>query len=79
MNAATESADPACAVEVAEERPCLEVEGSKVYAEMGRDRVLVVRVYPVGDTPVAVMVDETLVAGSEMDWRPRGRHRKQPS
>lgn len=77
MNAVTGSVDPVQAVEAADERPCLDVEGSKVYAEMGPDRVLVVRVYPAGDTPVAVLVDETLVAGSQAQG-PRGRHHRQP-
>lgn len=77
MNATTGSADAANAVgEVTDERPCLDIEGSKVYAECSEDGVLVVRVYPVGDMPVAVLVDETLVAGSEMEWKPRGRHHR---
>ncbi len=77
MNAVAQSADAADAVsEAAGERPCLDIEGSKVCAGLSGDGVLVVRVYPVGDTPVAVLVDETLVAGSEMNWRPTGRHRR---
>ena len=77
MNAVTKSADSAQAVsEATEDQLCLDVEGSKVYAELSDDGVLVVRAYPVGDTPVAVLVDETLVAGSEVRWQPRGRHRK---
>ena len=53
----------------------LDVGGSVVSAARSEDGVLVVRVYPVDDTPVAVFVDEALVAGSEMSWRPVGRHR----
>jgi hypothetical protein len=77
MNATTESADVAQAVgEVDDGRPCLNIEGSKVYAELTEDGVLVVRAYPAGDTPVAVLVDETLVSGSKAGWKAHGTHRK---
>ncbi len=79
MNAMTGSADAVHAVgEAAVERPCIDLEGSKVCAEVGKDGVLVVRVYPAGDTPTAVYVDQDLVAGSEiaMTSGPAGRHRK---
>jgi hypothetical protein len=77
MNATTESAESAQAVsEAADNRPCLEVEGSKVYADRSEDGVLVVRAYPAADTPVAVLVDETLVSGTTAGWKPHGRHRK---
>jgi hypothetical protein len=77
MNAiATEPAD--AVREAAGEFPCLRAGGSRIYAGLSADGVLVVRVYPEGDTPVAVFVDEALVAGSEMDWRPVGRHRVPP-
>lgn len=77
MNATTEPAEAANAVsEVTDERPCIDVEGSKVFAELSSDGVLVVRVYPAGDTPVAVLVDETLVAGSEAKWQPKGKHHR---
>jgi hypothetical protein len=58
------------------DRPCLEVEGSKVYAEMNQDGVLVVRACPAADTPVAMLVDETLVKGTTAGWKSHGRHRK---
>jgi hypothetical protein len=78
VNAATESAESAQAVgEAADASPCLEIGESKVYAGLSPDGVLVIRAYPAGDTLVAVLVDETLVAGSEVDWKPRGRHRRQ--
>lgn len=78
--AADESTDAVQAVsEAAESLPCLDIEGSKVCAELSCDGVLVVRVYPAGDTPAAVYVDGDLVAGSEMDWRPVGRHRVRDS
>lgn len=77
MNATTESADSAQAVgEAIDERPCLDVEGSKVYAELSEDGVLVVRAYPAGDTPVAVLVDETVVSGTTAGWKAHGKHRK---
>lgn len=77
MNATTGSAKPAQAVSAADgDRPCLDVAGSKVYAEMSQDGVLVVRAYPAGDTPVAVLVDETLVSGSKAGWKAHGTHRK---
>lgn len=77
MNATTESADAVQAVgEVTEDRPYLDVEGSKVYAELSDDGVLVVRAYPAGDTPVAVLVDETIVSGSTAGWKAHGKHRK---
>jgi hypothetical protein len=77
MNAATESADAVQAVsEAGEPRPCLDVEGSKVCAELNEDGVLVVKVHLAGDTPAAVYVGEALVAGSEVDWQPAGRHRR---
>lgn len=78
MNATTtESAEAAEAVsEAADDRPCLDVAGSKVYAELSPDGVLVVRVYPSGDTPVAVLVDETVVSGYTAGWKSHGRHRR---
>lgn len=77
MNATTESADSAQAVgEAIDERPCLDVEGSKVYAELSEDGVLVVRAYPAGDTPVAVLVDETVVSGTTAGWKAHGKHRR---
>lgn len=77
MNAVTESADSAQAVSEADGgRPCLDIEGSKVYAEMSENGVLVVRACPAGDTPVAVLVDETLMRGSVAGWKSHGTHRK---
>lgn len=77
MSATGEATEPVSAVEEAEDlRPCLDVEGSKVYAEVSPDGVLVVRVYPRDGTPAAVYFDETLVAGGEASRQPRGRHRK---
>jgi hypothetical protein len=74
---ADESAETASAVgELADDRPYLEVEDSKIYGEMTQDGVLVVRVFPAGDTPVAVLVDETLVSGNVAGWKSHGKHRK---
>jgi hypothetical protein len=73
VNAATESAGSA---QVADSRPCLDVEGSKVYAGLDPDGVLVVRVQLASDTPVAVLVDETLVSGYTAGWKALGKHRK---
>lgn len=62
----------------AEDRPCLSIEGSRVDAEVNAEGVFAVRIRPAGGMPVAVYVDEALVAGSEVDWQPSGRHRRRP-
>lgn len=71
------AAEPACAESADGNRSCLDVEGSKVRADLGADGVLVIRVCRADGTPVTVLVDEVVVADSRpLDRRPRGRHRK---
>jgi hypothetical protein len=74
MSAAAQSAG--VVNEAGQDRNCTHVEGSRICGEMTGDGVLVVRVYPAGDTPVAVLVDEALVSGSTAGWKSHGKHRK---
>jgi hypothetical protein len=79
LSAATKSNVKAAATPAAVqagEPSCLEVAGSRVYADLTADNVLVVRVHPGGDTPVAVYVDEVLVEGTTAGWKAHGRHRR---
>jgi hypothetical protein len=54
------------------EAPCIDLDGSRVYAELGEDGVLTVRVCPAGDVPAAVYVNQDLVADSRAERQSAG-------
>jgi hypothetical protein len=74
MNATTDEA--AESVDAAGLGGGLDIEGSKVMAGLTDDGVLLVRILPAGDTPVAIMVDETIMQGTTAGWKAHGKHRK---